>query len=148
MQKFLTAFALLAVTTSAFAAEDALLRCRQNTVAALRLACYDAIDVAAMPVVAKPVAARPAAEFGLPPAPAARKAQEEAIDTMVTAEFEGWSPNDIIQLANGQKWRVTDTSNVYVGPGARKVRVRRGPLGGFYMDFEGISQSPRVKRIQ
>ena len=32
--------------------------------------------------------------------------------------------------------------------GSRKVKVRRGALGSYFLDFEGLTKSPRVRRLQ
>jgi hypothetical protein len=136
---------LFATTAPALAADAAVLRCRQLTEAAARLACYDAITVSA--VAPKPEAraekAAPAAEFGRP-SPAAAIA---AIESSVGPEFEGWRPGARIRLENGQVWLITDDSTAWLDRGRRKVTVRRGALGVYYLDVEGTNQSPRVRRV-
>lgn len=164
MHKFITVVALLAVmnVASAGPGDDAVKRCRQIGDAAQRLACYDGIAIAATPAAAAPapVAAAPAAaaavaakapskveEFGLvKKAPAA---ETDVIDSQTGAAFDGWSAHQVITLSNGQKWQITDGSSAYLGkPSARNVKVRRGRFGTFFMEFEGLNQTPRVKRIE
>ena len=127
---------------------------------AARLACYDRAfprpAAAAAPALAAPApAATPAptaapatsAEaFGLPPSVAGGELQ--AIESRVTDDFDGWSPNDRITLANGQVWQVVDGSSGSVGPKQRRVTIRRGSMGAFFMDIEGQNKSPRVRRVQ
>jgi hypothetical protein len=136
---------LMAAAVPAFADDAAVLRCRQLAEAPARLACYDAIAIgAAAPKPEAPVE-KPtsAAEFGRPP-PAASVA---AVDSSVGPDFEGWRPNARIRLANGQVWLVTDDSTAWLDRGRRKVTVRRGALGAYYLDFDGTNHSPRVRRV-
>jgi hypothetical protein len=162
MQKITLALATLVAMSSVQASDD-LLRCRQIGDSAKRLSCYDAINVNAMPVATATKAAPNPADFGLPqkvvapvvapaefglPKKAAPPAEEEGVDTSSAATFEGWDPKVVLELANGQKWQITDSSSVFVAPRARKVKIRRGVLGGFYMEVEGINQVAKVKRIK
>jgi len=146
------AAALAAMPTLARAQADALQRCRSLPEAAARLACYDAIVVPAAAPPAPPAmpaatAAVPApAAFGLPDK--ARAAEPEAIEAQVAAGFSGWGPNERIRLDNGQVWLVTDGSTGDVRPGQRKVKVRRGALGSYFLEFEGLNRSPRVRRVE
>jgi hypothetical protein len=135
-------------------------RCRHVVDATARLACYDAIPYGAAPPAgaasASPAATRPASQASAArPAPdrfglVARHATEElqSITSAVGADFFGWGPNERIQLENGQVWEVVDGSAGSVGPAQRKVTVRRGALGSFFLDFEGLNISPRVRRIR
>lgn len=108
--------------------------------------------VAAAPVaaaaVAGPVAApAPAAErFGLPERPVV--AEVQAIASRVGDDFFGWGPNDRIRLANGQVWQVVDGSRGAIRPKNRNVVVRRGALGSFFMEFEGLNSTPKVRRVE
>jgi hypothetical protein len=70
------------------------------------------------------------------------------VQSAVGAGFEGWGPNRRIRLDNGQVWQVIDGTSVVLPPGARKVTVKRGALGSFYLDFEGLKTSPRVRRVE
>lgn len=130
---------------------DQLLRCRALADAATRLACYDALAVATDPAAprttspAPPAPAAPA-DFGLP-RPAAETAGQE-VRSRVAPGFDGWKGSTRIALENGQVWEVVDGSSGYVGPGNRKVVVRRGALGSYRMEFEGSNNSPSVRRIR
>jgi len=115
------------------------LRCRAMADDAQRLACYDREAAALSP-------AAPAAAFGLPRmAPAHEPA---AIESTLSDAIEGWQAGSRIRLANGQVWQVSDDSTGFLRAGTRQVRIRRGALGAFYMEFEGTNRSPRVRRVE
>ncbi|MEP7154341.1 MAG: hypothetical protein ABI905_01110 [Betaproteobacteria bacterium] len=163
---------LLSASTCVFAADADFLRCRGLTDTAARLACYDAVIVPA-PVVGQP--ARPATSgesrstISAPPPqlPQAAISQNapgvsdqfglenratpgtvDAIESTIPGKFEGWEAKTNIRLANGQVWQISDDSSKYASMVDGKVRIRRGALGAFYLEFEKINYSPRVKRIQ
>jgi hypothetical protein len=121
-------------------------QCRALAEAPARLACYDAIPLASAPVpTAPPVPpVPPEAQFGLP-TPAD---QILAVETRYEGLFEGWRPNDRIRLANGQIWQVVDGSNGVYDLKNPKVTVRRGALGRYFLDIEGASKTPTVRRVE
>jgi hypothetical protein len=156
---------LVALATPALAQDEALENCRRLAEPTARLACYDAIPTrsrgaapapttapiapagsAASAAAAVPPAAPSVDTFGLPQR--AREEQIQSITTSVGKDFAGWGQNERIRLDNGQVWQVVDGTVVAVRPGARQVVVRRGTFGSFFLDFEGVTQSPRVRRIQ
>lgn len=154
----LAAALALPIATPALADDAALQRCRQVSEAGARLACYDAIRIgapaaaaaaAATPAGPTPATAAPARaadSFGIERRPAA---EVDAIESTVAGEFTGWRPNDRIKFANGQVWQVVDDSNGALGVRRDlKVRVRRGLFGAFFLEFEGVNASPRVRRVQ
>lgn len=147
------AFALLLIATAipALADDAGLLKCRAIKDSAARLACYDALPMAAT----SPAGTTPQAR----PAPAATPQQfgfehkqeilqVDAIDSSIPGRFEGWRGNVAIALANGQVWQVTDDSRATLDLQNPKARIRRGALGAFYMEIEGTNRSPRVKRVK
>ena len=161
--------ALLAVALPAAAVDDAAVqRCRAMTDGAQRLACYDGLPLAAPSAPRAPVAAAPApAAPPAAPAPAAapaaaspsllsrfgfeNRAQPEELPTVeshIPGRFEGWGPKSAIALANGQVWQVIDDSARTAYRENPKVTLRRGSMGSFFLDIEGVNPSPRVRRIQ
>ena len=145
-----TALLISAFASSVLAADQAspLLQCTKIADAVHRLACYDRIMLAAeqqsQPAASASIGQ--AETFGLP-----QKAKETAvldIESAVSDDFHGWGPNEKIQLRNGQLWEVIDGSSGVVGANNRLVRIRRGALGSYYFEFEGLNKSPRVRRIQ
>lgn len=161
----LFALFLLAATTSALADDAGILRCRAIKDSAARLACYDAIAVpSAAPAAASqpkagtsaaaPAAAPKAAEA--PPTPAQQfgmeaktpAAQLEAIESTIPGMFEGWGPNTVITLANGQSWQISDSSSGYIHKENPKVRIRRAFMGSFTLEFEDSSRVAKVRRVK
>lgn len=149
----------LALASLPVPAQDGLQRCRAMSDGAARLACYDALADAARAAAAAPAAlATPAAAtapapsrtaeatFGLPET--RRPDAVDAVNSTVGPRFSGWGPNSRIRLANGQVWQVTDGTSVELPEGPRKVSVKRGALGSYYLDFEGLNTSPRVRRVE
>lgn len=72
----------------------------------------------------------------------------DAIESTIPGKFDGWEAKSNIKLANGQVWQIADDSSRYASMVDGKVRIRRGALGAFYLEFEKINYSPRVKRVQ
>jgi lipoprotein-anchoring transpeptidase ErfK/SrfK len=152
-QRTLMVLALTAATP-ALAQLEALQRCAQEPVSVARLACYDKLlpppvrsGAAGSVSPAAPALAQPAKAdtFGLPQT---LKGPSPTVESSVGADFDGWSPNDKIRLANGQVWQVVDGSSAAVAPRVRRVTVRGGALGGFLLDLEGLNTTPRVRRIE
>jgi hypothetical protein len=161
---------LLVVSGAALADDAALARCRGVADAAARLGCYDAIPLAASErkSEARPAlqqapqsvpqqvqqqppqparAAQPQERFGLEQ----RVVQAEQLQTIqshIPGHFEGWQANQAIALANGQVWQIADGSARFLSLDNPKVTIRRGVLGGFFLDFENDNRSPRVRRLQ
>lgn len=131
--------------------DAALLRCAQNPEAAARLACFDALATAARQRAASPAAARPAATgtdavaaFGKP----SRPDDVDVIESRIVGRFEGWRAGDRITLANGQVWQIADDSNAWADLQQPVARVRRAAMGSFRLEVEGVTRSPRVRRVQ
>ena len=157
------ALAGLAAPTTVFAVDDAaVLRCRAITDAAPRLACYDALPVAApaaatsrtgAAAAAVPAPAAAAAAAAVPPAqrnfglPSDANAPDD-IESSIAGAFQGWDPDDQITLANGQVWSIVDGSRAFVKLTSPRVRVVKGVLGAFFLEVEGMNQRPRVRRVR
>jgi hypothetical protein len=148
-------------------------RCRQIADATARVSCYDAIALPAAPAsapaaaasatatpasiaappVAAPATAKPATtptadpNFGLPVKVA--PVGQDAVESTIVGRFDGWFPAARITLANEQVWEISDGSTAaYAARQSPKVRVTRGMLGSYFLEVEGISQTPRVKRVK
>ncbi len=164
MRSSLVALLVAAGCTQVFAQSDGVPRCQSIVDTSSRLACYDALyppnppnppksapPPGAAPAPAAgpaspPVPSGPVAQFGLPQKP--KLPELESIESVVVSDFQGWGPNDKIRLQNGQVWEVVDGSSGTITPDMRKVKVRRGAFGSFFLDFEGLTKSPKVRRLQ
>jgi len=153
----LLGLAAFATVLPVHADDAALRRCRAMAEAGARLACYDALPLGstgtrtpgtASTGPAAPSAAPPAqAAFGLPPS--VQPGGEQAfIDSQIAGRFQGWNPEQLIELTNGQVWRIADGSRAFFDALNPKVRIERGAFGAFYMLVEGINQAPRVRRTR
>jgi hypothetical protein len=165
----------LSSATFAHAVDDASFeRCRGIRDAGARLACYDGLPMgtsaAATPPppiapsrapTAAPAAPSPPAARASTPAPAPQSAQAfgmearaPAVDPPTTMEstipghFEGWGPRSRIALANGTVWQVVDDTSAVLNLDNPKVVIRRGMMGGFFLELEKTNRSPRVRRVQ
>jgi hypothetical protein len=145
-------------------------RCRIIAEPAARLACYDAIalpglgsragwgvpapQAAAAPSAAPAPsqaataeAADPADRFGLERRDA--QAGPDRLESRLAESISGWEPNTRFTFENGQVWQVVDGSRAFYGRLERpKVIVSRGLLGSFYLQIDGVNQTPRVRRVQ
>ena len=165
-----------AVFPALASAQDTLAGCRAIPESAARLACYDRLPLPGAPSVAPAapsapastaapaaIARPPAATGQVPPAPPAAAAPAadasrfglptpppplESIESNIPGHFDGWYANSRIRLGNGQVWQVTDGTSRFANLQDPKVTVRRGALGSFFLDIEGVKPSPRVKRIE
>ena len=157
----LTAVLAALVPVAHAASDEALAACRALKDSGARLACYDALPLPSAPArgtavapsappagsaTAAPSVQTEAARFGLPAT--TRPAPIESVDSRIDGHFAGWYPNTRIRLANGQVWQVTDGSSRFANVENPKVTVRRGALGSFFLDIDGVNPAPRVKRIE
>ncbi|MBC8022806.1 MAG: hypothetical protein H7Y14_06785, partial [Burkholderiales bacterium] len=86
-------------------------------------------------------------EFGMEQrAPAV--APPATMESSIPGRFEGWGPNERIKLANGQVWQVVDGSKAVLDLNNPKVVIRRGMMGGYFLELEDTNRSPRVRRLQ
>ena len=144
---------LFVLASGAAVADDAaVLNCRALADSAQRLACYDAMPVGAAPRAAAPaVAAAPdrTAEQNFGMEKAAKKQEPEYIESTVVGDFDGWSGNTRITLANGQVWRIADGSTAVLPQMHNpKVRIKRGIFGVLYFQVVGQNNMARVRREQ
>jgi hypothetical protein len=103
----------------------------------------EATAAASKPGAAIPAQAAPE-QFGLD----LRQNTLESVESRFDGTFEGWNPRDKIRLSNGQVWQVVDGSSTSVYLKSPKILVRRGALGAYFLDVEGLNRSARVKRVE
>jgi len=165
--------ALLASSLAHAIDDSAFARCRGIADTANRLACYDALPMNVTPAAAQaPPIAAPKAAPGKPSSqpptaspPAAPQQQAAAqsfgmenrapevelpttMQSTIPGHFEGWGPKARIKLANGQVWQIADDSQAYFNLDNPRVVIRRGMMGGFFLEVENSNRSPRVRRVQ
>jgi hypothetical protein len=141
--------------------KEELRQCRLMEDANKRLACYDqltplpwgaapttaVVSQTAAPTQSGPSSATPAAAaFGLPKARAPET--EQAMESTIAGRFEGWRSGDLITLANRQVWQVVDGTEASYSLTNPKVLVKRGALGSFTMEIEGVAVTPKVRRVR
>lgn len=144
--------------------------CKAVPEAAARLACYDAAlgrgAAASAPLpAAAPVPALPAPTVSatLPataPVASPTRADDfglnqprpetvlQQIESRVVGRFEGWAPGTRLELANGQVWEVVDSSRAAYDMASPVVRIKRGMLGSFFLEVDGVGATPRVRRLK
>lgn len=73
----------------------------------------------------------------------------EPFTATVKGDARGWSKGDIVELDNGQRWRVVE-GELYLGKatGNRKVTIAPGAFGAWYMQVEGQAPRLKVQRVQ
>jgi len=126
--------------------------CRLMADAQRRLACYDALPLPATASTNTPLPAAPdpAAQFGQESVKNLPSAEPELkqIESRVRGVFKGWRPNTRIELENGQVWRVADDSEAIYELQSPRVVIRRGMLGAFFLDVEGVGFQMKVVRVR
>lgn len=72
----------------------------------------------------------------------------EPVTSKLKGEFRGWSSGTVLELENGQRWRVIEGS-LFLGKSlpAPKVTIRPGMTGSWYLEAEGQTPKAKVKRL-
>lgn len=72
----------------------------------------------------------------------------DRIESTVAGNFKGWDrAGDLITLANGQVWRVTDSSTrLRVDLSNPRVVIERNAMGGWQLRVDGYNTRARVTR--
>lgn len=76
----------------------------------------------------------------------------EPVVSRIVGEFRGWTSGTVFTLANGQRWRVLQTSELYLpkskhvdGPA---VALTPGLVSGWYLQVEGMSPRAKVQLVR
>jgi hypothetical protein len=151
-------YLLLLVSTTALADDAAVRQCRAFGEPAARLACYDAMPLAGTPAAGlaaapapapAPVARTPEQNFGLETMKKVEADAPKGIESTIVGSFDGWGPNSLIKLANGQVWRVVDGSEAVLAPMVNpKVRIDKNFVGTLFLSVEGTNNSAKVRRVK
>lgn len=81
--------------------------------------------------------------------PREKRPEPEPVSAMAKGDARGWSKGDIVELDNGQRWRVVE-GELYLGKaaGSRKVNIAPGAFGAWYMQVDGQTPRLKVQRVQ
>ena len=72
----------------------------------------------------------------------------EPVEATIKGEFRGWVAGKVIELDNGQRWRVSEGELYLRKPIANaKATVSPGLVGGWYLQIEGQSPRAKVQRL-
>jgi hypothetical protein len=122
-------------------AQGTLESCRKLSDPAARFACYESLPLT-------PPAGTPGSRASGTEPSETPQVGEATVASTVPTTFSGWGPNEKIALENGQVWQVVDGSSYATRPGKRTASVKRGVLGAYFLDIDGVALSPRVRRIK
>lgn len=156
----------LSIGTAA-AAPATLQDCRGIADAAQRLACFDKLVGApavngvpavggtatrSAPPAPMPAPVTPEQAFGAETVQKPQAAQEEergleSLKTTVVSVKEYRPGRLLIQLANGQSWRQTETQPLNLGKGDA-VEIRRGVLGSYNLYPNSLNHVFKVERVK
>ncbi len=155
-------------------AAKAVVECRTIADTAARVACYDAAAAALEEAMAPPSPEEQAADFGsrssgaqdndgfsifgidlfgseqLPKSPEERSAEVSEISARVVERATTSAGRTIFMLDNGQMWRTVDSTEVRWPSDEETpmVRVNRGALGSYRLNFAGLNKAYLVRRIK
>ena len=95
--------------------------------------------------VAEPTISTPADEFGLE----AKSAADEidSITSTIPGEFAGLRKDDEFTLANGQTWKVIDSSSIFKRTTNPRVVITRGVFGSYRIKVDNLNKTLKVRRI-
>ena len=122
-------------------AQDTIESCRKLSDPAARFACYESLPLT-------PPAASAGSRTSRSEPSETPQVGETTVESAVPSNFSGWGPNEKIALENGQVWQVVDRSSYATRPGKRTASVKRGMLGAYFLNVDGVALSPRVRRIK
>lgn len=140
---------LCLIVQPVFAAEEALIECRQIEDVEERVACYDRIVDSLYESGAIPAAQ---SLFGRDNAEAKRIVettlaieQIDHVEAVVTEVRKSATRKLLVTLDNGQIWRQLDSQTLHLKSG-ESVTIRKASLNSFLMRKKSGSRSIRVKR--
>jgi len=73
----------------------------------------------------------------------------EVVTSTLKGEFHGWESGTVLELSNGQRWRVIGTEyyTTQRTPNT-KVTIAPGVFGGWFLQVDGMNAGTKVKRIE
>jgi hypothetical protein len=161
-----TASVLASAGTAGAQVEDRLAECARIAGSSERLECYDALSKAGTAAATdfwnralgpdasrkSPAAAAsttdpdPVTQFGFNDGRGSGAAQQ--VQSRYDGEFTGWSGNTLFRLENGQVWKQAQSGRVSARATRPQITIKRGTLGGYRMNVEGLNESIRVERVK
>ena len=72
----------------------------------------------------------------------------ESIQSRIIGQFSSWEKGMILELENGQKWKVTSTGRGYKKMDNPKITISRGFFGSFNARVDGLNAGAKVKRVK
>jgi len=72
----------------------------------------------------------------------------ESIQSRIIGQFSSWEKGMILELENGQKWKVTSTGRGYKKMDNPKITISRGFFGSFNAKVDGLNAGAKVKRVK
>lgn len=90
-----------------------------------------------------------AASVGLRPTKSVSEQREQSrVESAIRGDFQGWSAGTVLELENGQQWRVTEGHLVARRARSPKVTITAGLVGGWYLQVEGETPRAKVRRVR
>lgn len=87
-----------------------------------------------------------AANIGLRPS---REAEAPTgVESALVGEFRGWTPGAVLNLENGQQWRVIEGELHTRRVTSPKVTIEPGFMGAWYLKVEGQTPRAKVRRVK
>ncbi len=77
--------------------------------------------------------------------------KQQALESRIAGEFDGWSGRTNFKLENGQVWEQVNREESYVWTPAvksPKVKIFPASFGTFWLEIEGVTQRCRVRPIR
>lgn len=96
-------------------------------------------------VAAVPTISSPTDEFGLEAKSAADEV--DSITSTIPGDFRGLRKDDEFTLANGQTWKVIDSSSLFKRATNPKVVISRGVFGSYRIKVADLNKTLKVRRI-
>lgn len=76
------------------------------------------------------------------------KKKIDKIESRMIGNFKEWKEGMIIELENGQKWKVANSPRGYKKMMNPKVIITRGIFSTYNMKIEGLNSTAKVKRVK
>ncbi len=94
--------------------------------------------------LASPPTPPSSADFGLKEVSNA----SDSLHSNIPGDFRGWKKGDKIKLANGQIWKIKDSTSLHHKASSPSITISRGMFDSFRIGIDGINRTARVVRIK